>query len=238
MTLILENLLPLYLCQVQTSAIAQFWQLVSGAIALNPESFKLIETLPQGTRVALLIVLLAGLSQALGQIIVLFINRVKPIRFIFSLGIATILFAFGFIFWAISTWIASYILFRQNASPEAIVRTLGLSYAPEMLSFFIALPYLGVPIGTILSVWSFLTFLIGLKVALGINTWQAFWCSVLGWAVFEILQRTIGRPLKAIARWLANSAAGLNLVTDLKTLEHIVQQGVQRLSSTKQNNQR
>jgi hypothetical protein len=210
------------------TALDRFWELAEGAIALNPEAFELIQTLPLSTRAALYIVLLAGFSQAIGQGVVLFINRVKPFRFVLSLLIASILFGFGYIFWILSTWFASNLLFRGNISFFAVARTLGLAYAPLMLSFFVALPYLGVPISVLLSVWSLSAFLTGLKVALGLGVWQAFWCSALGWAVFEVLQRTIGRPVAAVGRWLANTAAGVNLVTNLEELEQIVETGVQR----------
>lgn len=220
------------------TALDRFWELVSGALALNPEAFKLIQTLPLSTRAALYIVLLAGFSQALGQGLVLFINRVKPFRFVLSLLIASILFAFGYIFWTLSTWLASNLLFGWDTSFFAVVRTLGLAYAPLMLSFFVALPYLGVPISVLLSVWSFLTFLTGLRVALGIGVWQAFWCSALGWAVFEVLQRTIGRPVAGVGRWLANTAAGVTLVTNLRELEQIVETGVQRASTVVSRKQR
>lgn len=216
------------------TALDRFWQLVSGAIALNPTVFKLIQTLPLGTRTALYIVLLAGFSQAIGQAIVLFINRVKPFRFILSLLIASILFAFSYIFWTLSTWIASNILLWGNASFLVVARTLGLAYTPLMLSFFVALPYLGVPLSVLLSVWSLSAFLIGLQAALGIGFWEAFWCSALGWIVFQVLQRTIGRPVAALGRWLANIGAGVKLVTDLKKLEQIVENRWQRISGNKQ----
>lgn len=205
------------------TALDRFWQLVLGAIALNPTVFKLIQTLPLGTTTALYIVLLAGFSQAIGQGIVLFINRVKPFRFILSLLIASILFAVSYIFWTLSTWIACNILLWGNASYDVVARTLGLAFAPLSLSFFVALPYLGVPLSVLLSVWSLSAFLTGLQAALGIGFWEAFWCSALGWVVFQVLQRTIGRPVAALGLWLASIGAGVKLVTDLKKLEQIVE---------------
>lgn len=182
-------------------------------------------------KVALSVVLLAGLANALAQATVLFINRVKPFRFVLSLLIGTILFAFSYIFWTLSTWITSSLLFGKFTSYPAVAGTLGLAYAPQILSFFIALPYLGVPISVLLSVWSFLAFLTGLKVVLGVTTWQAFWCSVLGWGVFQVIQRTIGRPVAAIGRWLKNTAAGVNLVTNLEELEQTVQPTIQNFTT-------
>lgn len=213
------------------TALDRFWELVSGAIALNPMVFELIQTLPFSTRTALYIVLLGGFSQAIGQGIVLFINQVKPLRFVLSLLIGSILFAFSYIFWTLSTWIVSDLLLWRNTSYLAVARSLGLAYAPLMLSFFVALPYLGVPISVLLSVWSLSAFLTGLQATLGISMWQAFWCSAFGWAVFQVLQRTIGRPVAAVGRWLANTAAGVKLVTDLKKLEQMVETRLQRVSS-------
>ncbi|NJR41559.1 MAG: hypothetical protein HC767_01730, partial [Akkermansiaceae bacterium] len=178
------------------TAIAHLGALFSGALSLNSEAFKQMQMLPGGSQVALLIALTAGFSQAIGQGIVLFTNRVKPLRFFLSLLIAAILFAFSYVFWALSTWVASLLLFRGDLRLTllvSIIRTLGLSYAPLAFSFLVAIPYLGVPISTVLSIWSFLAFLAGLKAALGLSIWQAFGCGVLGWIVFESLQRTIGR---------------------------------------------
>jgi len=82
-----------------------------------------------------------------------------------------------------------------------------------------------VPISIILSIWSFLAFLVGIRATLGLDLWQGFWCGVLGWAVLQLLQRTVGRPVANIGKWIRNSVAGVPLVTDLKDLERIIAQG-------------
>lgn len=207
-----------------TLNLGQFGELVTGAIALHADVFEQIQQ--GGTITALLIVVLSGFSQAIGQGIVLFINRVKPIRFVLSLLLAAILEAFSYIFWALSAWLISLILFHISPSLTTLMivtRTLGLAYAPLLFSFLIALPYLGVPISVLLSIWSFLAFLKGLIVTLGLSLWQAFWCAALGWAVFQISQRTIGRPIAVLGEWLENKVAGVKLVTDLKKIEQILE---------------
>lgn len=213
------------------TALDRFWSLVGGAIALQSPAFEQIEALPLGIGVAIYVALLAGLSQSIGQGIVLFTNRVKPFRFFLSLLIAAILFGFSYLFWAFSTWLAAIVLFDQTESLIAVARTLGLSYAPLLLSFLVALPYLGVPVSAVLSIWSFLSFLVGLRVVLEINLEQAFWCAVLGWLVFQALQNTIGRPVAAIGQRLASSVAGVKLVTNLKDLEELVEDGIQRVTT-------
>jgi hypothetical protein len=220
------------------TAIAHLGALIRGALSLNSEAFQQIQTLSGGSQAALLVAFMAGLSQAIGQGIVLFTNRVKPLRFILSVLIAALLFAFSYIFWALTTWFASLILFRGELKLTVLVsifRTLGLSYAPLIFSFLVAMPYLGVPISTVLSIWSFLAFLAGLKAALGLGLWKAFGCGVVGWVVFEGLQRTIGRPLAGLGRWLSNTAAGVNLVTNLKDLEQLVSKGVAQVADSPRN---
>ncbi|MEC4986666.1 MAG: hypothetical protein SAJ37_02940 [Oscillatoria sp. PMC 1068.18] len=206
------------------TALDQLCELGLRAIALDATAFEQIQTLPLNNLTALLFALIAGFSQAVGQAIVLFINRVKPLRFLLSLLIAALLYVFSYIFWALSTWIAAIILFAKYPSVVFIARTLGLAYAPLSFSFLVALPYLGIPISVILSVWSFLAFLTGLK-ALGLGIWQAFFCAALGWAVFQLSQRTIGRPITWLGNWLENSVAGVKLVTDLKAIEEVVETG-------------
>ncbi|MBF2026865.1 MAG: YIP1 family protein [Oscillatoriales cyanobacterium C42_A2020_001] len=207
-----------------TSAIS-LWEIIFGAIALKPQAYQGMEHLRNGNQVAVWIVFFAGLSEAIAQGIVLFINRVKPFRFIISIGIAAVLFVFGFFFWAGSTWLISKLIVRGSVDFVQLLRTLALSYSPRLFSVFIALPYFGVPISIVLSVWSFLAFLVGITATLKIGIWQAFWCGAIGWLMFQILENTVGRPVAAVGRWLKNTAAGVSLVTDLKELERLVEQG-------------
>jgi len=78
------------------TALDRFWQLLGWVLALKFEAFEQINTLPHGSTVAL-VVLAASLSQVVAQSVILFINRVKPVRFVFSLLIGAVLFAFGYI---------------------------------------------------------------------------------------------------------------------------------------------
>lgn len=219
------------------TALNRFWELVFGAIALKEEAFKLIQSLPQGAIAALYVVLIAGFSQALGQGTVLFVNRVKPLRFFLSLLIGSVLFVFSVLFWGLSTWLVSLVLFKVNILYRIIWSTLGFAYAPLMLSFLVALPYLGVPIQVLLSIWTLLAFVMGLRVALvDLSVWQVLWCGVLGWIVFQIAQRSIGRPVAILGKWLSNTVAGTRLVTDIQGLEQLLQAGPQMLRRNNQTN--
>ena len=60
-----------------STALEAFRELPWRALRLDPEAFLIAETVPG---LALGVVLLAGVSVALGQASVLFINRVRPSR--------------------------------------------------------------------------------------------------------------------------------------------------------------
>lgn len=207
------------------TALEQFWQLLWGGLSFNPQQFYNINVLPQGTTVALIVVLIAGLSQAFGQSIVLFINTVKPIRALFYLAVFAILFVFTYCFWAIAIWLVSNLFFNVELSFLTAARTLALSYAPQTLGFLIVLPYFGLPIGVLLSIWTLLAGVYGLEVVAGLDSWTAFACAGLGWVVLELLERTLGRPIAVLGQRLLNLAAGTKLVTDSKQLKQVVMAG-------------
>lgn len=183
------------------TALDRFWELVMSAIALKSEAFKLIQTLPLASNAALNIILLAWFSQAVGQGIVLYVNRVKPIRFILSLLMASVLFVVSAGCWGLSAWLLSCLLYNAITPYEIVLSTLGLAYAPLIFGFLVALPYLGVPIQILLSIWTLLALAIGLHVTLGFGIWQASWCGVSGWVIFQILQRTIG--FAQVSKWIS-----------------------------------
>ncbi|MGE5656931.1 MAG: hypothetical protein ACM37W_09970 [Actinomycetota bacterium] len=208
-------------------ASTDFWKLVLGAIALNPQAFAVMADLPQANQVAINVLLLAGFSQAIGQSIILFINRVKPLRFVLSVVLSAILFVFSYGFWIWSTWLVSRAVFHETVGYSVVYRMVGLATAPQIFSFAIAMPYFGVPIQVLLSLWTLLAFVRGFNIATGFGLWEVFGCSLLGWLVLQILQRTIGRPIATLGAWLSNTAAGINLVTDLRGLETLLETGLQ-----------
>lgn len=208
--------------------------LISGSFFLSQEAFRRIVSLAEGHTIALLIVLLAGLSLAVGQSIILFINQVKPIRFIFSLLLNGILFVFGFLFLVFSTWLIGWLPGFAQLSWDDLVEALGLSYAPLMFSFLGALPYLGVPILNLLSVWHLLAMVTGISAIANVNAANAFTLVAFGWFTLQVLRGTIGQPIAKLGRKLTKQVAGVDLVNKRAELAEILQNGLEtRLNSSK-----
>lgn len=106
--------------------------LIGQALRLRPEAFALLETQPGGLRLALWVVFFAGLSSALGQSLVLFVNRVTPRRLIASLVVSAGIFAVSFLFWVASIWLVAGQLFDRDRLFIDVVRAVGLAYAPQL----------------------------------------------------------------------------------------------------------
>ena len=195
---------------------------VGNALSLNEAVFVAIQTAPQGVGPVLLIVLLAGLSQALGQSIVLFANRVRPHRFVASLLLSASIYAFGFLLLTTSIWLVSRYLFDSVGSLRVATKAVGLGYSPYLFSFFILTPYFGNPISALLSVWSLLAIVLAVRISFDLALAQALLCSALGWLLLQVIQRTIGRPVVALAKWLRRRISGVQLITNRDELRDTI----------------
>jgi hypothetical protein len=203
------------------------WSLAWGAMRLDPAAFKAVEPAGTGLLTAA-VVFLAGVSEAIGQSVVLFANRVKPRRFALSLLLNGILFIVSVFILAGSIWAIARVIYHTHESFLDLLRSVGLSYVPLLLSFFVLLPYMGTFINRALSVWSFLALLVALVVTMGLVLWQALVCSIFGWALVQVLKYTLGRPYVAFERWLRRITAGVSLTEESpdKLIETIIEQTI------------
>jgi predicted Abi (CAAX) family protease len=212
----------------------QLGDLIGGSFSLNQAVFRSIVRLPTGQTIALLVVLAAGFSLAVGQSIILFVNRVKPVRFVFSLLLNAVLFAFGFLFLVFSTWLTGWLPGFVPIPWHSLVTGLGLSYVPLLFSFLGALPYAGVPILNVLSVWHLLAMVVGVGAIAQVGGANAFTHVALGWFTLHLLQGTVGQPIARFGQQLSHKVAGVDLVNKRSDLKTLVQSGLEtRLASSR-----
>jgi hypothetical protein len=208
-----------------SNAIERFWELLGLVFALQGDAFRLVVHLPHGWIVAAIIVLAAGLSQEIAQSIILFINQVKPVRFVFSLLLNAILFTAGYLFLVVSTWAIGFIPGLVQVPFLVLAIAIALGYAPLIFSFLGSLPYLGIPILSLLSVWHLLALVVGLATITELEISQAFGYVALGWLVLQVLQRTVGQPIANLGRWLMDVTAGVKLIRSQRELINFVSTG-------------
>lgn len=196
---------------MDVNGLPTLWQTIQEAMRLNETIFVEIQRTPGGIGVALLIVLLAGFSESLGQSIVLFINRVPPWRFILALLITAINHVLGYLLWTVIIWLVGTYAFARTEPLVVLASAVGLAYAPQLLAFFELTPFLGNSFSVILSLWSMMAIVIAVRAGLGLETWQAIVVSGVGWLLLQLWRRTIGRPVYGVGRWLQRRAAGVPL---------------------------
>lgn len=189
-------------------------RLIGQSLVLDNEAFSRIIEL-ESLRIALLVVFLAGLSNAIGQSIVLFANEVKPRRFLASLLLASFIYVSGFLFFVFSIWLVESFIFTKNEPFRNMIKVVGLAYSPYLFSFFILTPYFGSFISVALSLWSLAAILVALNATLALSFWQAFLCSALGWGLLQLVNRTLGRPLHTLTqagrRWVSGTKLELKV---------------------------
>jgi hypothetical protein len=197
------------------------WPTIRQAMQLNEAIFAEIQRTSGGLMIALVVVMLAGLSESLGQSIILFVNRVSPLRFLFALLITAANHVVGYLLWTVTVWLAGYYLFERMAPLTAIASVVGLAYAPQLLAFFELTPFFGNSFSILLSLWSMMAIVVAVRFGLALETWQAVVVSGVGWLMIQLWRRTIGRPIYGIGRWLQRRAAGVPLqytTADLRDL--------------------
>ena len=77
----------------------------------------------------------------------------------------------------------------------------GLAYAPQVLSFFELTPYFGNAFGILLTLWSMVAVIVAIVAGLELTLGQAVFASALGWALLQLVRRTIGIPVNNAWRW-------------------------------------
>ncbi|MCB0040863.1 MAG: hypothetical protein KDE23_14335 [Caldilinea sp.] len=123
--------------------IPGFLETVRLALRLNPTIYTTLPGTAQGLTYAITIVLLASISESLGQSVVLFLNRVRPRRFVLALSITTLSNVAGYLLWTLTIWSVGNLLAETNQPWSVVAVIVGLAYAPQILAFFELTPYLG-----------------------------------------------------------------------------------------------
>jgi hypothetical protein len=187
-----------------------YWYLITGALGLDPAAFRAIEQSDHGLRQALVILLLAGASETLGQSVVLVINRVSRGRFFLALLLGGAELIVEALIWIVSVWILGGVLARPRPPFFDAVRVIGLAYAPLVLGIFIFFPYVGPLIGRLLRLWVLLAAVVGISVVFGVTPWLAALMAALGFLGRWALLRVFGGVGDAVGRWFWRASTGLD----------------------------
>jgi hypothetical protein len=198
------------------AAIATFFQFVGAILSRQDGIIAQVYNQEGVLQLSLVIVLAAGLSEAVGQSVVLFANEVKPRRMVISLVLSAFLFLGGYVLWVASIYLLAFILFRPDASLLSIIRAVGLGYAPLLFGFLGVLPYFGSTALNLLYFWALTAIVSAISITMDLSAPQALLVSIGGGLMILRGRATLGKPLVIFFRRLRNAAAGKRLVLKIQ----------------------
>lgn len=191
------------------------------ALGFDPEAFRTAAT-PAGRDLALLMVFLAGMSQAAGQGLVLFLNRVPFARFALSLVLMAFIYLASAVVTAVSTTLAVEYAFRREVAYGPVIGIIALAQAPRLFGILTLAPYFGEALSRLLDVLVFGLILFGLHHGIGIPVGIAAMAAFLGWVAIRLMSLLFGRPFGIVIGLLHHAAAGGALtVTPQNLADHL-----------------
>ena len=199
--------------------LVTLWRVIGAALRLDPAVMEAAgaaagtDAGPRAFAVAGGVVVAAGVSMLLGQSVILFVNRVRPRRFVLSVCLNGSLLVIGWLIWACVLWLIGRWLFPIKPTYQTTLLLTALSYAPLAFGVFILIPWLGPFIQRLLSVWSFLIVAGAATREFQVGFLQALVAAGIGWLVLLLLTLTIGRPIIALRARVWRVVAGSRLDT-------------------------
>ncbi len=184
---------------------------LGGVFGLRPDAFVDALHQPYVIPLAIAIGLGAGLSEAIGQSVVLFTSGVKPARFIFSLAVNGLLFVLGYGFLLLSTFAIMSLPGRSHVPLPLLALVFALSYAPALFSFLGALPYCGSTILWGLRIWHLCAMVAGVSAFASDSPIDELTDVGLGWLFLAIAQQTFGKPITKAGAWLLDAVSGVSV---------------------------
>lgn len=189
---------------------ASVWQLARSVWALDPAAFRVVLDAPGSATVwvVMALVLLAGLSDTLGQSVVLFANRVRRRRFAISLVMYALVFVLAVLAWAALVWLLAQVLFGVERPFRDVFLVVSASHAPMLFGFLALLPYLGNAIDHILRIWVLLALMVGTAVTYDFGFAEALTCAILGWMLIELITHFPALHFDALGNWFWRVTTG------------------------------
>ncbi len=138
-----------------------------------------VESDPNATKEAFLVVLLVAFCNGIGMI------GISGFMGIIT-GIVTSIVAW--VLWSVIIYVIGVRGFGHSSDLGELLRSLGFAYSPGILNIFMLLPFIGHVFPYITSIWVFLTFIVAIRQALDCDTSRAILISVLGFLAYLIIR--------------------------------------------------
>lgn len=188
------------------------------AMGFGSAAFRRVAADPDARFLVLIVVYLAGVSLAVGNGVVLFLNRVRPARFLLSLALMGAIHLVAALVTTATALLAADLAVGRELAFVPTLAVIALAQAPRLLGFLTLAPYLGELLDRFLDVWVLTLVLFGLHHGLGMALPAAALLALLGWTAERALTLALGRPMTRIVGALRRAAAGGPLTLDSRNL--------------------
>lgn len=196
--------------------IAEFIESVGRALwgvwTLDAENARWLADDPNASWVAVTIAVLAGASTLLGNSVVLFLNRVRGVRFALSLLFNGLGFVVLYAVQALIIAVVGYLVTGQRLDVGMSTWAVLLATAPLVFGFFELIPYLGPGIARLLQAWGLIALWVIVEVLYQVGHWTALLIVGVGWGAMQLVSWLLARPLASLGQ------AVWRLVTGLPTM--------------------
>lgn len=161
---------------------------------------------------ALFIAFLSGISEMVGQSVILVINRVPIYRFLASLVFTGVVYLVASATWALSVVMIAPLFGAEIISAigyAGLFTVIAMSFAPRLLGVLAIAPYFGLGFSYALDAWVLACVIFGLHAASDLPFEAAAICGALGWTTSFTIRALTGRllrwPLSALRRAVSGS---------------------------------
>jgi hypothetical protein len=169
------------------SLVIRMWR----AAKLEVDLYDEVEADTTANGQAFLAVVIASVASGIGAAIAEFLLDKGAIWFLWGLLIGLGTGIVGWFVWSLLAYWLGTTIFKgpeTSATYGELLRTIGFSNSPRVLSFLSFVPYqLGGLIAFIVSVWVLIAGVLAVRQALDFSTWRAIGTCVVGWIIYTLL---------------------------------------------------
>lgn len=162
------------------------------AAKLDVSLYEEVEIDSAATSQALTVVIIASVCSGIGSGLGTLTQKWGLLRFGTNLIVGSLLALLGWGIWSFITYFIGTRVFGGTATYEELLRCIGFSDAPGVLSIMSFIPVLGGLISLLAGIWSLIAMVVAVRQALDFSTGKAILTCIIGWVALIIVMMIIG----------------------------------------------
>lgn len=153
---------------------------------------------PDAFAICVTVAVLAGASTLAGNSAVLFLNRVRGLRFAFSLALNGLAMVLLYALQAAVVWLLGPLVTGHTQEWSLVLRGVMLSTAPLAFGVLSLAPYIGPAIARLLQGWGAVVLWMIVGGLYDVGGWPALGVTLGAWAVMQLASWAFAKPVAAI----------------------------------------